>query len=116
MDLAYVDELDNENNVVKCLLVRQDMFDRTVDAEGIKRKQSKQTVHAFLTLITKNYRPKKVWFGRGTEFTGGFKRLCKAEGKQIYSTMSEIKVAFDERTVRSVKNILYRYMEDNGCK
>ena len=30
--------------------------------------------------------------------------------------MSETKAAFAERTVRSLKNILYRYMEDNGYK
>ena len=30
--------------------------------------------------------------------------------------MSETKAAFDERTIRSLKNILYRYMEDNGDK
>ena len=30
--------------------------------------------------------------------------------------MSEIKAAFAERTIRSLKNILYRYMEDYGYK
>ena len=30
--------------------------------------------------------------------------------------MSETKVAFAERTIRSLKNLLYRYMEDNGYK
>ena len=30
--------------------------------------------------------------------------------------MSETKAAFAERTIRSLKNILYRYMEDNGDK
>ena len=30
--------------------------------------------------------------------------------------MSETKASFDERTFRSLKNILYRYMEDNGYK
>ena len=30
--------------------------------------------------------------------------------------MSETKAAFDERTLRSSKNILYRYMEDFGYK
>ena len=42
--------------------------------------------------------------------------LCKAEGIQIYSAMSETKAAFAERTIRSLKNILYCYMEDNGYK
>ena len=30
--------------------------------------------------------------------------------------MSKTKAAFAERTIRSLKNILYRYMEDNGYK
>ena len=30
--------------------------------------------------------------------------------------MSEIKAAFAERSMRSLKNILYRYMEDFGHK
>ena len=30
--------------------------------------------------------------------------------------MSETKAAFAERTIRSLKNILYRYVEDNGYK
>ena len=30
--------------------------------------------------------------------------------------MSETKAAFEERTTRSLKNILYRYMEDYGYK
>ena len=50
------------------------------------------------------------------EFAGEFKKLCKAEGIQSYSTMSETKAAFAERTIRFLKNIFYRYMEDNGYK
>ena len=34
----------------------------------------------------------------------------------IYSTMSETKAAYAERTKRSLKKILYLYMEDNGYK
>ena len=67
-------------------------------------------------MITKKSRPKKIWFDKGTEFAGEFRKLCKPEGIQIYSTMSETKAAFAERTIRSLKNILYRYMEDNGYK
>ena len=114
MDLAHVDKLVKDNNGVKYLPVRQDMFDRTVDAKGMKTKDSKETVRAFLTMITKKKRPKTNWVGKGTEFAGEFKKLYKAEGIQIYSTMGETKAAFAERTIRSLKFILYRYMEDNG--
>ena len=116
MDLAYVDKLAKNNNGVKYLLVRQDLFDRTVDAKRMKSKGSKETVRALLSMITKKNRPRKIWVDKGTEFAGEFEKLCKAEGIQIYSTMSENKAAFAERTIRSLKNIIYRYMEDNGYK
>ena len=79
----------------------------------MKTKDAKETVRAFLTMITKKNRLKKIWVDKGTEFAGGFKKLCKAEGIQIYCTMSETKAAFAESKIRSLKNILYLYMEDN---
>ena len=82
----------------------------------MKRKFSKETVRAFLTMITNKNRHKKIWVDKGTEFAGEFKKICKAEGIQIYSTMSETKAAFAERKIRSLKNILYRYIENNGYK
>ena len=90
LDLAYVDKLAKYYNGVKYLLVRQDLFDGTVDAKGMKTKDSKET--HFLTLIRKKKQPKKVWVGKGTQFAGVFKKLCKAEGIQVYSTMSRPKL------------------------
>ena len=101
--MAYVDKLAKDSKGVKYHLVRQDLFDRTVDAEGMKTKDSKETVCAFLSVITKTNRPIKFWVDKGTEFAGEFKKLCKAEEIHIYSTMSETKAAFAERTMRSLK-------------
>ena len=114
MDLAYNDKLAKENNGVKYLLVRQDLFDRTVNAKGMTTKDSQETVKAFSSMITKKNRPKKIWVDKGTEFAGAFKKFCTAEGIQVYSTMSETKAAFAERTIRSLKIILYRYMKIMG--
>ena len=98
------------------MLVRQDMFDRTVDAKGMKTKDSKETVKMFSKMITKKNRPKKIWVDQGTEFAGDFKKFRNAEGIHVHSTMSETKATFAERTIRSLKNILYRYMEEHGYK
>ena len=114
MDLSYVDKVAKDNNGVKYLPFRQDLFDRTVDAKGMKKVDSKETVPAFLTMITKKNRPKTIWVDEGTELAGEFKKLCKAEGIQIHSTMSETEAAFAERTIPSLKNILYQYTEDYG--
>ena len=116
MDLAYVDKLAKENDGVKYLRVRQDLFDRTVNAKGMKTKDSQETLKTFSSMITNKNRPKKIWVDKGTEFAGAFKKFCTAEGIQVYSTMSETKAAFAECTKRSLKNILYRYMEDFGYK
>ena len=67
-------------------------------------------------MITKRNRPKKIWVDKGTEFAGAFEKFCAAEGIQVYCTVSETKAAFAERTIRSLNNILYRYMEGFGYK
>ena len=51
--------ISEEKNAVKYLLVHQDFFDRTLDAKELKTKDSKETVRAFLTMITKKKRPEK---------------------------------------------------------
>ena len=106
MDLAYVDKLAKKNNGVKYLLVREDLFDRTVNAKGMKTKDSQETVKACSSMITKRNQPRQIWVDKGTEFAGALKKFCAAEGIQVHSTMNEIKAAFAERTIRSLKNIL----------
>ena len=108
MDHSYVVKLAKENNGVKYLLVRQDLFDGTVNAQEMKTKDSQETLKAFSSNNYKEKTTKKIWVDRGTEFAGAFKTFCAAEWIQVYSTMSETKAAFAERTIRSLKNILYR--------
>ena len=67
-------------------------------------------------MISKRSRPKKISVDKATEFAGAFKKFCAAEGIPLYSSMKETKAAFANSTIRSLKNILYRYMEDFGYK
>ena len=112
MDLYYVDKLAKNANGVKYLLVCQDVYDKTVDSKRIKTRNSKETVRTFSTVSKKNKQPTENWFEKGTEFPGEYQKLCKAEGNQIYSTMSETKAAFAECTIRSSKNLHYCYMDN----
>ena len=77
MDLAYVDKLAKDGNSTKYLLVLLDLFDRTVDAKGIKTKGFKKTVCAVLTRITKENRPPEIWVDKGTEFAGELKKTSQ---------------------------------------
>ena len=73
MDLAHVDKLAKENNGLKYLLVRQDLFEGTVNAKGMKTKYSQETVKAFLSMITKKNGPEKIWVDKGSDIAGAFK-------------------------------------------
>ena len=82
-----------------------------------KQKIPKKLWQPFHPWLQKGFDQKR--FGlidKGTEFAGAFKKFCTAEGIQVYSTMSETKAAFAERTILSLTNNAYRYMEDFGYK
>ena len=77
VDLAYVDKLAKDNNGVKYLLVRQDLFDRAVDAQRLKTKDSEETVCAFLTMIKKRNVRKKFGLTREQNFLESLKNYAK---------------------------------------
>ena len=83
MELAYVDKVAKDNNIVKSLLVRLYLFHKSVDSKGLKTKDSKETATAFLAMITKKHRFKKFWNNKGTEFARDFRKNCKVQGIQV---------------------------------
>ena len=58
----------------------------------------------------------KVWVDQGTQFSGEFRKFCTDKKIKFYSTRSEKKTAVAERAIKSLKNIIYRYLEENGDK
>ena len=111
LDLAHVDKLAKYNRDVKYLLVAVDCLSRHLRVEPLKTKNATETAKIFRNMI-KHKQPQKVWVDDGTEFLGAFKTLCNKRGIHLYSTFSEKKSAFAERNIRSLKNIIYRYLEE----
>ena len=116
LDLAFMDKLSEFNNGVKYLLICVDIFSRLVSVQSMKSKYASDAVAAFKKMLRKNTKPDRVWVDQGTEFGGEFKKFCKSRDIKIYSTRRETKAAVAERAIRSLKNIIYRYMEENGDK
>ena len=83
MDLAYVDKLAKENNGVKYLLVRQDLFDRTVNAKGMKTKDSQETVQAFSSRLQKRIDQKRFGLTRGLSLLERLKRFVLLRGYNL---------------------------------
>ena len=62
--------------------------------------------------MIKKKRPEKLWTEKGSEFKGDFKNFCGKKGIHLFTTESETKSAFAERNIRSLKNIIYKYLEE----
>ena len=67
--------LKREKNGVKYLPVRQDLFDQTVDAKGMRTKDSTEAVRAFETMITEKIVSSRLGLTRGQNLLGNIKTL-----------------------------------------
>ena len=79
INLAYVAKLTKDTNSLKCLIARQDLFDRSVDTKGTSTGESNGTVHAISKLNTKKNEPEKILADKGTKFAVEFLKVCKTE-------------------------------------
>ena len=96
--------------------MRQNFSDKTAKKVEKERKQklSLGTVQISVTMIASRNVTRTKWANKGLECSAELWKVCKAEGKHIYSTMCETKTAFAEHTMRAMKNLLKVYMEDYG--
>ena len=112
-DLAFVDKLASKNDGVRYIFLAIDIFSRFVYVEPMKTKEAVSAKGAFMKILSKSgNQPEKLWTDDETEFQGVFKKYCKTLGIHIYQTFSDKKAVFAERAIRSLKNIMYRYMEE----
>ena len=112
IDLAQVDKLATWNDNVRYLLVAVDVFSRFVRVKTMLNKSADEAKKAFSKMLVSGVRPNKVWIDRGTEFAGSFKNYCMSVNIDMYHTYSETKASYAERAIQSLKNIMYRYMEN----
>lgn len=112
LDLAYVDKLSEYNNGIKYLLIAVDVLSRYLRVQPLKSKTAKATATAFAKMLSKQTKPEKVWTDKGTEFKGAFQTLCKKKNIKWYTTQSETKSLLAERNIRSLKTIIYKFLEE----
>ena len=110
-DLAYVVKLAKCNNGVKYLLVDVDVLSQKLRVQPMRTKGAEETAKTFGRMIIK-IKPLEVSSDKGTEFKGAFKKFCESKSIDTYTTNSEAKSAFAERNIRSLKNIVYKHLEN----
>ena len=111
IDLAYVDKLADYNKNIKYLMAAVDCMSRYLRVQPLKSKYATSTAEAFKQKIKKK-QPQKVWVDKGTNFKGPFKILGEEKGIKTYTTESEKNSIFADRNIRSLKNLIYKFLED----
>ena len=89
-----------------------DVLSRYIRAQPMKALYAKDAVEAFKKLI-KQKKPERVWTDKGSEFNGEIKKFCENKEIHLYTTENETKLTFAERNIRSLKNVIHKYQEEN---
>ena len=133
VDLADMQKLSRANDGVRYLFVAVDTLSRFLWVYPIKGKSAKSCAEALNPIITccqagrqqmqpkfcrgkekVPAKPEKIWVDKGREFTGEFADYCRERSITIHSTCSDAKSVFAERSIRSLKALIFRYLHENN--
>ena len=80
--------------------------------QPMKALYAKDAAEAFKKMI-KQKKTRKGLDRQGIRVKGEFKKFCEKKEIHLYTTENETKSAFAERNIRSLKNIILKYLEEN---
>ena len=108
-DLADLSALSKENGGYRFLLLVIDTFSKYGYLIPLKNKTG-ETVADALKDIFKKRKPEKLWTDKGREF---YNKDVK-DLVELYSTENEEKSSIAERWVRTIKEKMWKYFNDNN--
>ena len=116
VDFADMQSLSKKNKGIKYLLCAIDLFSKYVFVIPLKDKKGISIVNVFSKIIKQsNRKPNKIWVDQGSEFyIRVFKKWLSDNDIIMYSTFNEGKSVVAERSIRTLKNKLYKHMTAIG--
>lgn len=119
-DLADLSSLAAPNDHVRYLLVVIDSFSKFMWVKPLKRKTASSVHDAIVSLLADAYprKPDNFMVDKGGEFRNNALRdYMKQENINFYSTKNpDTKAAIAERSIRTLKGRIYRYLTQNHTK
>ena len=112
VDLTDMQSLSKYNKGIKYLLCRIDLFSKCAWVVPIKDKKGTSIVNAFKKIQNdSNRKPNKIWVDQGSElYNKCFKDFLKINNIEMYSTYNEGKSVIAERSIRTLKNKIFKHM------
>ena len=104
------------NKGIGYLLCDIDLFSRYAWVIPLKNKKGDSIVAGFKKILSdSNRKPNKIWVDHGSEFYNNkFKRFLKENDIEMYSTFNERKTVAAERSIKTLKNKIYKHMTTIG--
>ena len=114
-DLAEFQLYARENKGYKYILVVIDCFSKYLWTRAIKNKTGAEVTKAFTDIFNQGRIPQNLQTDNGTEFYNqSLQDLMKKHNINHYSTFSTLKASIAERSIRTLKEKLYRVFSMNG--
>ncbi|XP_071123815.1 uncharacterized protein [Mytilus edulis] len=114
MDLAQLDKFQDFNSGNKFLLFVIDCFSKFLWIQPIVDKTHTSVLNALKTIMSGNRKPSSVRSDLGKEFKNQYvRKYLSNQGINTYYSLNDTKCAIVERSIRSLKSILFRYFRHN---
>ena len=116
VDLVDMQLLRRKNKGIKYLLCVIDLYSKYAFVIPLKDKKGISIVNAFNKIIKQsNRKSNKIWVDQGGEFYNNvFEKWLSDNDIIMYSTYNEGKSVVAERSIRTLKNKLYKHMTATG--
>ena len=116
VDLADMQSLSRKNKGIKYLLCAIDLYSKYAFVIPLKDKKGISIANAFNKIIKQsNRKPNKIWVDQGGEFYNNVFKKWLSDNDMIMSSMyNEGKSVVAERSIRTLKNKLYKDMTATG--
>lgn len=118
-DLLFLDDLKHHNKGYKMALIVIDVVSRYMWGELMKNKSASSTTEAFDKILKRAHprKPIKLQTDKGTEFLNkSFQTYLKDRDIIFFTTFSDTKAAIAERSIQTLKKLLYKYMDEMNTK
>ena len=116
VDLADMQSLSRKNKGIKYILCAIDLYSKYAFVIPLKDKKGISIVNAFNKIIKQsNRKSNKIWIDQGGEFYNNvFEKWLSDNDINMYSTYNEGKSVVIERSIRTLKNKLFKHMTATG--
>ena len=110
-DLADYQQLKEENDGIRFLLLVIDVFSRRIWVEPLKTKENVNVLKAFEKIFQQGFIPRRLRTDQGGEFKAKImKEFYKHYNITHFVSMNDVKANYAERAIKTIKSKLGRFM------